>query len=153
MKRIFKKLKLQQTDRALDSWRNATLAARPPDGWIRTIRESLGLTTVAYAKRLGMTDSGVRTIEKSEANDTITLATLRKMAEAMDCEVKYALVPKQSLSEMRKSQAEHIARKQMESITHSMQLEAQGVEPNMLKLQREDLMEELLSGSGRELWS
>jgi predicted DNA-binding mobile mystery protein A len=86
------------------------------------------MTTVAYAKRLGMTDSGVRTIEKSEANDTITLATLRKMAEAMDCEVKYALVPRQPLSEMLKVQAEHIVRKQMEPIAHSMQLEAQGVE-------------------------
>lgn len=152
MKRIFKKLKLQQTDKALNSWRNSTLAARPPEGWIRTIRESLGMTTVAYAKRLGMTDSGVRNIEKSEANDAITLATLRKMAEALDCEVKYALVPKKSLREMRQTQAEHIARKQIEPLAHSMVLEAQGVESDMMELQREDLIEELLSGSGRELW-
>lgn len=65
------------------------------------------------------------------------------MAEALDCEVKYALVPKQPLSEMRKNQAEHIARKKMEPVTHSMQLEAQGVESDMVKLQREDLIEEL----------
>ena len=152
MKRIFKKLKLQQTDKALDSWRSTTLPVRPPDGWIRTIREALGMTTVAYAKRLNMTDSGVRTIEKSEINDTITLATLRKMAEALDCEVKYALVPRRSLREMREVQADQVARKQLGPIAHSMQLEAQGVEADMMQLQHEDLVEELLAGSGRELW-
>ena len=75
----------------MESWRNATLSTTPPDGWIRTVREALGMTTVAYAKRLGMTDSGVRRIEKSEINETITLSTLRKMAEALDCEVKTTL--------------------------------------------------------------
>ncbi len=152
MKRIFQKLKLQQTDKSLESWRNATLSTIPPDGWVRTIREALGMTTVAYAKRLGMTDSGVRRIEKSEVNETITLSTLRKMAEALDCEVKYALVPRQSLKKMRETQADRVAREQLEPVAHSMQLEAQGVDSEVMALQRQDRAGELLNGSGRELW-
>ena len=70
-------LRLRQVDGELAKWRIATLPSPPPAGWIQTIRASLGMTATALAKRLGMTGAGLRGIEASEADERITLATLR----------------------------------------------------------------------------
>ncbi|MFN9631191.1 MAG: helix-turn-helix domain-containing protein, partial [Cyanobacteriota bacterium] len=50
---------------------------RPLVGWLRAIREALGMTSAALGQRLGITASGVRKLEQAEAADAITLATLR----------------------------------------------------------------------------
>lgn len=67
---------------------------RPGAGWLRTIREVLGLTLADLAKRLGVTPPAVRSFEQAEGEDRITLASLRRTADAMDCELIYALVPR-----------------------------------------------------------
>ena len=67
---------------------------RPTAGWLRTVRETLGLTLADMAKRLGITPPAVRSFEQAEAEDRITLASLRRTADAMGCELIYALVPR-----------------------------------------------------------
>jgi predicted DNA-binding mobile mystery protein A len=76
--------------RALGS---ANRYASPNRGWIKAIREALGMTTVQLAKRLGVKQPSVTALEQSEAKGTIELATLRRVAEALDCVLVYALVP------------------------------------------------------------
>jgi hypothetical protein len=52
-----------------------------------------------------MTTAGVRKLETAESNQVISLSSLRKLAEALDCELQYALVPRKNLGDMLKGRA------------------------------------------------
>ena len=148
----FAELKLRQLDATLSRWRAADLPPRPPAGWLKTIREALGMTATHQAKSLGVTTSTVTRLETSEADDTISLATLRRAAEALGCELQYALVPKQSLADTLEARATALARQQMATISHSMALEAQATSRETVEAQTRALAESLLKGSRRTLW-
>jgi len=139
-------------DALLETWRTAQLSPRPRSGWVRAIRESLGMSAAAFARRLGMTPVGVRKLESAEASDAITLASLRKLAQALDCELQYALVPRNSLLQQVRDRAEIVARERLRPIAHSMALEDQAVQGPQNKLQLETAIKELIEGSRRELW-
>ena len=152
MNKQFRDLQTQQMDALLETWRTAQLSARPRSGWVRAIRESLGMSAAAFARRLGMTPVGVRKLESAEASDAITLASLRKLAQALDCELQYALVPRNSLQQQVRDRAEIVARERLRPIAHSMALEDQAVQGPQNKLQLEAAIKELIEGSRRELW-
>jgi predicted DNA-binding mobile mystery protein A len=99
----------------------------PVRGWIKAIRESLGMTTEQLAKRLGVKQPSVFAIEQSEAKGTIELATLRRVAEALDCRLIYALVPNNPLETMVRDRARIFAGRRRAPIEHSMLLEDQAV--------------------------
>lgn len=103
--------------------------AVPARGWIKAIREGLGMTTAQLAKRLGIKQPSVVELEQSEARGSIELATLRRVAAALDCTVVYALVPNQPLQAMVRQRAELFDRKRRGPIEHSMLLEDQAVPP------------------------
>lgn len=152
MKSNFSELKLRQLDAALNPWRSADLPPRPPSGWIKAIRESLGMAAAHLAARLGVTTSTVTRLETSEADDTISLGTLRRAAEALGCELHYALVPRQSLADTLENRAMTLARQQMAAVSHTMALEAQSTSREAVEVQTRALAEELLKGSRRALW-
>ena len=152
MKSRFKGLKQRQLDAGLTRWRSAELPARPPSGWIKAIREALGMPAAHLAKRLGLVPSTVLRLETSEADDTITLSSLRRVAEALGCELQYALVPKQTLAQTMEAQANKVARERMATVAHSMALEAQASSDDAVNTQVEEIAESLLRGSRRELW-
>jgi predicted DNA-binding mobile mystery protein A len=122
MKTSFPQLRLRQLDAALERWRSADLPPRPPSGWIRAIRDGLGMSATYLASRLGVATSTVTRLESSEADETISLSTLRRAAEALDCELRYALVPRQSLEATLEARAAALALEQMSAISHSMAL-------------------------------
>jgi predicted DNA-binding mobile mystery protein A len=66
----------------------------PEGGWIQSARKALGLTLADVAKRLKVTPPAVRSFEQAEAEDRITLGSLRRVAAAMDCELIHAFVPR-----------------------------------------------------------
>lgn len=107
--------------------------ALPPKGWIRAIRDAIGMTGAQLGRRLGMTAQGVVSLERSEANGTIQLNTLRRTAEAMDCVLVYALVPKTSLGDMVDRRAREIALRALGRVSHSMALEDQQVDRDLEK--------------------
>jgi predicted DNA-binding mobile mystery protein A len=152
MNKQFRDLQTQQMDALLETWRTAQLSARPRSGWVRAIRESLGMSAAAFARRLGMTPVGVRKLESAEASDAITLASLRKLAQALDCELQYALVPRNSLQQQVRDRAEMVAQERLLPIAHSMALEDQAVQGPQNKLQLEVAIKDLIEGSRRELW-
>ena len=84
-------LQLWQMDAVLQAAADHPLPARPLAGWLRSIRAALGLSAATLAVRLEITASGLRKLEQAEAQDAITLATLRRVAAAMDCELQQAL--------------------------------------------------------------
>lgn len=99
-------------------------------GWIRTIRTALGMTAVQLGRRLGTSPQAVSDLERSEVADTITLASLRKAAVALDCDLVVAMIPKTSLENAVQRQAQQKAALETNRVVHTMRLEAQdeGVE-------------------------
>lgn len=139
-------------DKRLNTLRHSEAVSRPPRGWIRAIREALGMTTSQLAKRLGVVQSRVTAIEKAEAKQTLTLASLEKAAHALDCRLVYALVPGEPLEERVEGRARLKARKRLESTSHSMVLEAQGVAEADEQQQLKRMVQRLLDKAGSELW-
>jgi predicted DNA-binding mobile mystery protein A len=125
---------------------------RPPHGWLRAIRDALGMTTRQLAQRMGKVQSAVVDLEKSEARETVSLAKLRKAAAAMDCILVYALVPNRPIEDMLRARAEQAADRQLARASHTMALENQGLDPPALAAERDRLVEELLRGSIARLW-
>src|SRR5271170_2199407 len=99
----------------------------PVRGWIKALREALGMSTAQLAKRLGIRQPSLVALEQSEAKGTIELATLRRVAEALDCTLVYALVPKKPLEAIVRARARTFARSRWEPVEHSMLLEGQKV--------------------------
>ena len=97
----------------------------PPKGWVRAIRDAIGMTGSQLAARLGVRPQTIDAIEKSEAAGTIQLNTLRRAAEALDCTVDYALVPRTSLDGAVTRRARKIALRDLGRVAHTMKLEAQ----------------------------
>jgi predicted DNA-binding mobile mystery protein A len=110
--------------------------SQPVRGWIRAIREALGMTAEQLAKRLGVKQPSVVALEQSEAKGTIELATLRRAAEALDCTLVYALVPNKPLEQTLRERARLFARRRSEPIEHSMALEDQALEDQALEDQK-----------------
>jgi predicted DNA-binding mobile mystery protein A len=101
--------------------------ASPVRGWIKAIREALGMSTAQLADRLGIKQPSLVELEQSEAKGSIELATLRRVAEALDCTLVYALVPNKPLDAMVRNRARTFARRRRELVEHSMLLEDQRV--------------------------
>jgi predicted DNA-binding mobile mystery protein A len=97
----------------------------PPKGWVRALRDALGMTGVQFARRLGVRPPSVAALEASEENGTVQLKTLRRAAEALDCTLVYALVPNDSLEGAVRARARSIALRDLSRVAHTMKLEAQ----------------------------
>jgi predicted DNA-binding mobile mystery protein A len=118
--------------RRLDSRFSASspdqLAALPRLGWVRAVRDALGMSTRQLATRMGVAQPTVVQLEQSEANGTIQLATLRRAADALNCDLVYALVPRNgSLEATVQTQARRRARAVVQAVDRSMALEDQAV--------------------------
>jgi predicted DNA-binding mobile mystery protein A len=101
--------------------------APPARGWIKAIREALGMTTAQLAKRMGIRQPSVVALEQSEGRGTIELATLRRVAEALDCTLVYVLIPNKPLEAIIRERARAFARRRRGPVEHSMLLEDQQV--------------------------
>jgi predicted DNA-binding mobile mystery protein A len=128
------------------------LRRRPPKGWIRAVRDALGLTVRQLARRMGRSHSVVVRLEASEVDDAITLASLRAAAEAMDCTLVYAIVPNRSLAEIARERAAAIADAHLARVHHTMALEDQAPQRDDVEEQRERWIESILARGGSRLW-
>lgn len=142
----------KQLDKQFRQVRLDSLRQRPPKGWIRAIRDALGLTVRQLAHRMGKSHSVVVRLEGSEAADTITLGSLRAAAEAMNCTLVYAIVPNRPLAETARERATAIADAHLARVHHTMRLEDQALEREDLEQQRERLIESILARGGSRLW-
>ncbi|MGD0446176.1 MAG: mobile mystery protein A [Edaphobacter sp.] len=128
MRNEFRNLRLKQLDRSLEPFRAARGISRPSKGWLRTIRQALDISSGELARRLGTSRQLPLQLEKGEAEDRITLRSLRAAAAALDCDLVYALVPRaDNLQESIENRARAEARKRVVGVEHSMALEDQAV--------------------------
>src|SRR5579859_2015435 len=117
----------QQIDRRLEALKPLAGVIRPSRGWIRAVREGLGMTTRHIAKRLDVKQPRIIEMERAEVSGNITMKTLERAAEALGCRLVYAFVPEKPLSETIRQRAALLADRQLASVEHTMRLEAQDV--------------------------
>ena len=122
--------------------------AVPPRGWIRAIRDSFGMSGEDLGRRMGVSGPAVFALERSEQRGTVRLETLRRAAEALDCTLVYAFIPKHGLEETLEREARRVAGQQLAQVAGTMALEDQAVrvDDSMVEAQARRLIE-----SGR-LW-
>ncbi|HEX9674125.1 MAG TPA: mobile mystery protein A [Burkholderiales bacterium] len=152
MARDYKKLKLEQTEELLRPFRRLSRAQSPRGGWVRAIREALGMSGAQLAARLNVTRQTIKDLEHSEANGKITLESLNKLATALGCRVVYVLCPEKPLEDMQRDRAREIAESLMKPVSHSMKLEAQAIGEREEQRQRERIVQGLLQGNPKKLW-
>lgn len=123
---------------------------RPPaKGWIRAIRDALGLSAAQLAGRLDMRSQSIDDFERSEAAGKISLANLERIGRAMDCTLVYALVPNASLEDTVQRRARHLAQAAVRGVSHTMALEDQAVFGH-LEEQIAEYIEDYISE--RDIW-
>jgi predicted DNA-binding mobile mystery protein A len=104
-------------------------AVRPTRGWLRAVREAIGAKQDAVAKRMGVKRQSYARLEATEARGAISLSSLQKAADAMDCDVIYYLVPKPEVAAnyIELAKRHDPAFKHLKAAEHSMALEDQAV--------------------------
>ena len=125
---------------------------RPHKGWIRAVKEALGMSSKQLAARLGVSPPRITALEKSEVDETVTLASLRRAAEALDCALVYSFVPKGSFEEVLQTRARRIAAEIIGKVDHTMRLEAQNVQSDKLNEEIENLAAQILREQHKIIW-
>jgi predicted DNA-binding mobile mystery protein A len=143
---------IRHLDKRFSSLRPFTNFQRPPRGWLRAIRDALGMTTAQYGKRLGVSQPRIVELEKSEQDGSVTLKTLQRAAEVLGCRLVYVLVPERPLAEVVTERARLVAERQSKAVEQTMRLEDQAVkDTRAARALREQAIEDLLKRPAR-LW-
>jgi predicted DNA-binding mobile mystery protein A len=100
----------------------------PTRGWIKSIRQALGMSAADLGDRLGIARQSVLTLEDSESKGRAGMDSLKRAAEAMDCSFVYAFIPNSSLENILHQQIEKVVADKVKKVSHSMKLEDQGTE-------------------------
>jgi predicted DNA-binding mobile mystery protein A len=148
---MLRTLALQQLDQILKP-QSVPGPSRPAGGWLRAIRQALGLTTRQLAHAVGVEQNSVIAVERSEARNDVTLATLARYADALGCDLHYVLMPRQPLMQTVEQRAERIAREQVSRVQHSMALEDQSTGTAPQEQEVAALKRRLLEGKPSRLW-
>jgi len=125
---------------------------RPVRGWVRAIRDALGMSGAQLGRRLGMTQQGVAELEKSEVSGAVSIKTMQKAAEALDCMFVYALVPRESLEATVTEQARKLAQREQAYASHSMALEDQLPPADEQRAALDAAVAELVRDMPKSLW-
>jgi len=148
-----KKLILNQLNRKLEPFNKISKTIIPEKGWIFTIRKSLNMTLEQLGKRIKMTRQGVKKIEEREASGSITLNTLREIAEALDMKLIYGFSSKyDSIDQMVDLKANKLATKIVLRTHQNMQLENQANSNEQITKAIQDLAQEIKGEMRKSLW-
>lgn len=148
-----KKLLIEQLDHKLQTFFPTRKVQIPENGWINTIRTTLNMTMAQVGTKLNITRQGVKRLEDSEANGTITLNSLKDVANAMDLRLVYALVPKDgTINDLIQKKAEKLAQRIVLRTNQNMKLEDQGIGDEKLAKTIKELAEELKREMKKSLW-
>ena len=151
MRKKQKKIIREQLDDTLSHFSTIASIKRPMKGWIRAIRDVLGMNMRQFADRLGVSKSRIPRIEQDEITGSLTLKTMNRVADKLDCVFVYGFVPRTSLDDTVRKQASIIAQKRMNRLMHTMSLEAQGLSSENAKKAFKNMVEEIID-SPSMLW-
>lgn len=146
------RIRREQLDTLFSGLKKHIFPSPPKKGWIREIRESLGMKRPTLAKRLFLDPSTIARLEQSEAKKTITLQSLERLAEALECDLSYVLVPRRPLSKILEERAKKVIKKEEEAIEHTMALEGQGVVKKKGVVRQAIEIAILIESNDKRLW-
>lgn len=152
MKQQHRQIARQQLAKTLAQFAFAKGIQVPAKGWVRAVREALGMSGTQLAQRLRVSQPRIPKLEQDEVSGAVTLKTMRQVAEALDCVFVYALVPRTSLDETVRSQARTVAAERQQRVTHSMLLEAQELSQAEKRSSLDAAVDELVRETPRDLW-
>jgi predicted DNA-binding mobile mystery protein A len=147
------KVRTDELQDSLEPFREALDAKVPAEGWVRAVREQLGMTNVQLAARMGR--KAAQTIEdmqKNEVSGALTLRNLRALAEAMECRLVYAVVPAKSFGKVRRDRARLLAARELEGAVRPVGQEGREARVESEKQALDELVQKLLDGSPKKLW-
>ncbi len=147
-----KKLIREQLDASLQRLSPLLDVTAPPKGWIRAIRDALGMTAKQLANRLGVAQQAVARIEKEELAGSVTIKTMRRIAECLDCVFVYGFVPRTSLEETVARQAKKVAAQHLAQASQTMSLENQALSKRETEQALSELADELTRTLPSNLW-
>ena len=148
-----KKLIREQLDASLQRLSPLLDATVPPKGWIRAIRDALGMTAKQLASRLGVAQQAVARIEKDEFSGSVTIKTMPRIAACLDCVFVYGFVPRKSLAETVARQAKKVADHRLAQASQTMSLENQALSRKENEQALSDLVDELIRTPPSNLWN
>ena len=125
----------------------------PPKGWVRAIRNALGMTARQLAERLGIAQQAVARIERDEVSGSVTIKTMRRVAECLDCVFVFGFVPRSTLEDTVRNQASKQASKRLAQVSHTMKLEDQALNTKENNKILSELVVELVDKLPRNLWN
>jgi predicted DNA-binding mobile mystery protein A len=146
------KLIREQLDQALKRFKVLQAMNIPPKGWMRAIRDALGMNGRQFAQRMSVSPARISKMESDEVAGAVTLKTLQRAAEALDCRLVYGLVPRTTLEDSVKKQIAVYAEQRFNRISHTMALEDQELTAAEKKKARKAMEEELLRNIPKSLW-
>ena len=152
MVKKYQKTALEQLDASLAQFAPLRHLQPPKKGWIRAIRDALGMSGRQLGRRMGVSKMWVGDMERLEASGATSLKTLRRAAEAMDCVLVYALVPKTTLKEALLKQARQKVRQDMARASHTMALEDQALAKDEAAKATETAAASLLDKIPKTFW-
>lgn len=148
-----RKLLIAQLDKKLQPFYESRTVLVPERGWTNTIRTTLNMTMAQLGAKLNITRQGVKRIEESEANGSITLNSLKDVANAMDLKLVYALVPKNgTINDLIQIKAENLAQKIVLRTNQNMKLEDQGIGDEKIAKTIKELANEIKREMRKSLW-
>ncbi len=153
MKNTKKQLLRQQTNTKLNQLMLVGEVTPPRKGWLNTIRTALNMSLRQLANKLQISPQSVNEIETREANGTVTLRTLREVAEAMDLQLVYGFIPKDgSLDALIERKARALAEQIVMRTSNTMSLEDQKVSYGRLKKAIKERTESIKDEMPKALW-
>jgi len=146
-------LQRDQIDRQLASLRQAR-PSRPARGWVRAVREALGMNGSQLTRRMKIARSHLSQIEDAEARGAVSIRTLQRAADALGCEFVYAFVPRggKRFEQLVHERARQVAERMVERVAGTMALEDQSVDLEFRKREVDRLTAELVRTMRRDLW-
>jgi predicted DNA-binding mobile mystery protein A len=99
------------------------------------------MSAADLGQRMGAAETSVLSLEHNEVTRRVRLDTLERAADALNCELVYALVPRRPLEQMVDERARSVAGELLGSVGHSMALEGQQVSPSVTQ---DQLLEQAL---------
>lgn len=141
----------RQLDARLQRIRPLADEARPHKGWIRALRDALGMSSAELAARMGIIQQTVPDLERSELHNTIKLETLQRAADALNCDLAYVLLPRTTLDEAVRAQARRKASRHLSPVAHHSRLEDQSVSDDAAEAELDEFAAQFIDRRG--LWS
>lgn len=142
----------EQLEAALQRCSPLLGAGLPAKGWIRAIRDSLGMTARQLAGRLGVAQQAVARVEKDELAGSVTIKTMRRVAECLGCEFVYGFVPHTSLDCTLREQARRVAVGRLAQANQTMSLEDQALSDEENNAILREMIDELVETMPANLW-